>query len=96
MIYNLEPLAVNAFETVRGWLKMKANKQRSYDVSAEIVTGNAILSEPLNELDHIRNIPDGFTRRKGFWALHEQTYYFDQPYYDQASKPEYAGLYQAD
>jgi histone-arginine methyltransferase CARM1 len=89
-----EPLAVNAFETVRGWLRMVANPMRSYDITAEIVTGNHALSEPLAMQIDNRNVTDGFTRRTGKWALHEQTYYFDQPPESHVSKPEYCGLYQ--
>ncbi|KAI9340427.1 S-adenosyl-L-methionine-dependent methyltransferase [Zopfochytrium polystomum] len=35
-----EPLAVNAFESVRGWMRLAVNKMRSYDIIAELVVGN--------------------------------------------------------
>lgn len=76
---------------------MVANPMRSYDIRAELVIGeNATLSDPHQPFPpESRNTAPGFTRRTGTWALHEQTYYFDQPM-DQTIKPEYAGLYSAD
>ncbi|KAI8926718.1 S-adenosyl-L-methionine-dependent methyltransferase [Entophlyctis helioformis] len=89
-----EPLAINAFETIRGWIRMEANPMRSYDITAELVVGNqAMLSNPRTPfLGSTRAIPDGFTRRTGKWALHEQTYFFDNAV--DAAKPEFVGLYQ--
>jgi hypothetical protein len=70
---------------------------RSYDITAEIVTGNRKLSDPKATTEiQLRNIPDGFTRRYGKWALHEQTYYFEDAVPGQHSQPEYMGLYQPD
>ncbi|KAJ3326360.1 hypothetical protein HDV06_000236 [Boothiomyces sp. JEL0866] len=92
-----EPLAVNAFETIRGWIRMVANPMRSYDIKAEIVTGNTILSDPKRDMEYFnRNQTNNFSKRTGEWALHEQTYYFDQPPPEHVAKPEYAGLYQPD
>ena len=95
-ILDLEPLAVNAFETVSGWMRMVANPMRSYDIRAEIVLGSTTLSDPYQEFpkDDARNTPEGYSKRTGSWALHEQTYYFDQPSSDHVTKPEYAGLYE--
>ncbi|KAI8915910.1 S-adenosyl-L-methionine-dependent methyltransferase [Gorgonomyces haynaldii] len=90
-----EPLAVNAFETVRGWMRMKANGMRSYDISAEMVAGTeALLQDPSMDIMMFdaRQATDGFTRRAGKWALHEQTYYFE-PYPETPMKPENYGLY---
>jgi histone-arginine methyltransferase CARM1 len=96
MTIMVEPLAVNAFETIRGWIRMVANPMRSYDIRAELVIGSAQLSDPNGTFppESTRQNPNGFSRRTGQWALHEQTYYFDQVSPDAASKPEYAGLYQ--
>lgn len=58
---------------------MVANPMRSYDIRAEMVVGTAPLSDPYAEFSkEDRNTSDGFTKRSGAWALHEQTYYFDQ------------------
>lgn len=90
-----EPLAVNAFETVCGVMHMKANSLRSYDITAELV----VTKEPLNQMDDVGTDKslqmDGFTRRSGSWALHEQTYYFDS-YEPGSSYPENMGLYESD
>ncbi|KAJ3300184.1 hypothetical protein HDV03_002369 [Kappamyces sp. JEL0829] len=87
-----EPLAVNAFETIRGWIRMVANPMRSYDIKAELVIGNHELSDPSNPSStDSRKQKDGYSRRTGSWALHEQTYYFEQG--EPTLKPEYAGLY---
>jgi histone-arginine methyltransferase CARM1 len=75
---------------------MVANPMRSYDISAEIVTGNQLLSSPTSQPIDSRTVQEGFTRRTGKWALHEQTYYFDQPLDNLVNKPEYCGLYQAE
>lgn len=78
--YISEPLAVNAFETVKGIMRMKANGMRSYDITAELVSGNqSLLTDGQLDFDYMfdtRRADDGFTRRTGKWALHEQTYYF--------------------
>jgi histone-arginine methyltransferase CARM1 len=88
-----EPLAVNAFETIYGWLRLVANPLRSYDIEAELVTGSNPLSDPkAQSLIENRMGVDGFSRRRGRWALHEQTYYFEDP--TNNINPEYAGLYQ--
>lgn len=95
-----EPLAVNAFETVHGFMRMKANTMRSYDITAEMVCGNhPLLAEATGQVDRLyetRKMLDGFTRRSGKWALHEQTYYFEQYAPDSTEQPELHGLYQAD
>ncbi|KAJ3357756.1 hypothetical protein HDU91_005368 [Kappamyces sp. JEL0680] len=96
----LEPLAVNAFETIRGWIRMVANPMRSYDIKAELVIGNHELSDPSNPSStDSRKQKDGYSRRTGSWALHEQTYCMARPLtldFEQGEptlKPEYAGLY---
>ena len=72
---------------------------RSYDIRGELVVGKvATLSDPYNPFlnESTREADDGFTRRTGSWALHEQTYYFNDITPEYVSKPEYSGLYQAD
>ncbi|KAJ3108500.1 Histone-arginine methyltransferase carm1 [Phlyctochytrium bullatum] len=46
-----EPLAVNAFEKVRGWMRLKVNAMRSYDVAVELVVGDQI--EPSDPKDAV-------------------------------------------
>ncbi|KAI8854185.1 S-adenosyl-L-methionine-dependent methyltransferase [Chytridium lagenaria] len=82
-----EPLAVNAFEHVRGWMRLKVNAMRSYDVVVNIVVGDDItVSDPKDavfEFDEGAPLDSMITesrpfprRRRGFWALHEQTYWY--------------------
>ncbi|KAJ3282619.1 hypothetical protein HK104_010795 [Borealophlyctis nickersoniae] len=107
-----EPLAVNAYETVRGWMRLTVNSMRSYDVVAEIVTGAATpLSDPKSAdvllagpkegsgggamtLADPRLVPGGAGRRTGRWALHEQTYWYDQG--ADYSRPEFLAMYTPD
>ena len=51
-----EPLAVNAFESMTGWLRMVANPKRSYDITAEIVTGTQTPSDPKAPSEQLRYI----------------------------------------
>jgi histone-arginine methyltransferase CARM1 len=67
-----EPLAVNAFETVSGYMKLKVNDQRSYDMIAELVIGDfdtEMEQGPASRID----IPG---KRCDMWKLHEQTYWY--------------------
>ena len=79
---------------------MVANPMRSYNITGELVVGTtATLSDPLQPFppsDLLRNTADGFSRRTGSWALHEQTYYFNDMAPEHVSKPEYSGLYSAE
>lgn len=78
---------------------MVANPMRSYDIRGELVIGtDALLSDPMKSFpnESTRQASDGFARRTGSWALHEQTYYFNDMAAEHVSKPEYSGLYQAD
>lgn len=86
-----EPLAVNALQTVRGWLHMKVNDMRSYTMEAELVIGDEPLSSPSNTTPRDRST----TRRRETWQLQDQTYYYG---YDPALpnnqdyQPEYSCL----
>ena len=99
--HKTEPLAVNAFEKISGWMRLKVNSQRSYDIIAEIIvcsdaTAKSMLSDPqadwvkksfasigaeenLGDADTAdpRTEPDAGRRRRGRWALHEQTYWYE-------------------
>lgn len=72
---------------------------RSYDITAELVGGNqSLLTDASLDFEHLfdtRSLNDGFTRRTGKWALHEQTYYFDS-YGTDAANLEANGLYEAE
>ncbi|KAG9286827.1 hypothetical protein G9A89_012377 [Geosiphon pyriformis] len=86
-----EPLAVNAGQTVQGWMRCVVNEMRSYTVEMEILVGEGELSNPHTPL--IFNKMD-YNRRWGKWHLHAQTYNYN--YYPQSDitfKPEYSCLY---
>ncbi|CAG8449755.1 1910_t:CDS:1 [Diversispora eburnea] len=88
-----EPLAVNAGQTIQGWMRCVVNEMRSYTIEVEILIGNGQLSDPLNVSPSIFNLD--FNRRRGKWRLHEQTYNYN--YYPQADnifRPEYNCLYE--
>ena len=98
-----EPLAVNAYETIRGWMRLTVNSQRSYDVIAEIVTGkDASLADPKaptvpskeNEEVDRRLSPGGSGRRQGKWGLHEQCYWYDTGV--DYTRPEFLAMYSPD
>ncbi|KAJ3046024.1 hypothetical protein HDV00_003773 [Rhizophlyctis rosea] len=98
-----EPLAVNAYETIRGWMRLAVNSMRSYDVYAELVTGkDAALTDPkeattlIADQDAVdpRLTPGGPGRRKGKWALHEQCYWYDQGV--DYTRPEFLAMYAPD
>lgn len=77
-----EPLAVNAGQSVQGSMHLVVNPQRSYTVTCTL---------------RIADVPEPFGVRKGTWALHEQTYWYQS---DGAAavdfKPEYHCLYEPD
>ncbi|TPX68013.1 hypothetical protein CcCBS67573_g07305 [Chytriomyces confervae] len=96
-----EPLAVNAFETVKGWFRMTVNSQRSYDVVVELNVGDAPLTNPHSgawvngsSMDCGEDELSDMRTRRGKWALQEQTYWYTNdalgPEY---SKPEFMSMY---
>ncbi|KAJ3151173.1 hypothetical protein HDU86_006164 [Geranomyces michiganensis] len=92
-----EPLAINAYQTVKGWMRLTVNMSRSYDIVAELVTGEtAELSDP-TDLAHTepspaeRETPSGFGKRRGEWELHEQTYMYGAEL--DYTKPEFLAIY---
>ncbi|KAJ3213784.1 hypothetical protein HDU67_002441 [Dinochytrium kinnereticum] len=100
-----EPLAINAFEQVRGWMRLKVNAMRSYDVAIELVVGESvILSDPKDAAfgfeersDEMMADPTFPRRRRGYWALHEQTYWYGgEQYGPEFDKPEFFSLYSPD
>jgi histone-arginine methyltransferase CARM1 len=99
--YCTEPLAVNAGQTVRGWLHFVVNSMRSYNITLELVMGPADAPLPLPPITSSpSSIPspasyhgDGHVRRSGFYSLHEQSYHFDTYPVADSTKPEMLGLY---
>ncbi|KAJ3363149.1 hypothetical protein GGF32_004720 [Allomyces javanicus] len=102
-----EPLAVNAGDAVRGWLRCRVNAMRSYMIVGELVVNGTPLSDPADAgvadalALHVEERPEWLaarvgSRRRGRWMLHEQTYaYSYQPNAatDAAFKPEFACMY---
>ncbi|KND03197.1 uncharacterized protein SPPG_02254 [Spizellomyces punctatus DAOM BR117] len=91
-----EPVAVNAYQTIKGWMRLTVNTSRSYDVIAELALGeDAQLSDPrtssAERVADLRLTPAGAGARRGQWALHEQTYMYDQGL--DYSKPEFLAMY---
>jgi len=93
-----DPLAVNAGQRVRGWMRCVVNDMRSYTVLVEIAAGDEAL--PLSDPSLV--VPTAFTpesghvlKRRGKWELHEQTYNYNyNPAYTTEYKPEYSCLYE--
>jgi len=83
-----EPLAVNAGETVYGWMRLIANDMRSYTVYSEIISSNkdglsssddVVKQFKSNNLDKVESRDGGlghYTRRQAKWDLQNQTYYY--------------------
>ncbi|KAJ3092343.1 hypothetical protein HK102_008313 [Quaeritorhiza haematococci] len=97
-----EPLAINAYETVKGWMRLMVNDMRSYDVVAELIrdTDGAQLSDPWEDVKTpSSSTPDPRMtspgRRRGAWQLQEQTYYYEN-YTTETVRPEYNGMYAPD
>jgi len=106
-----EPLAVNAGETVHGWMRLIANDMRSYTIYSEVVVGdkqNLTSSDEVvkqfeeNTLDKMQSRTVNqyyFSRRQNKWDLQNQTYFYA---YDPATasnqdyKSEFNCLYTPD
>ncbi|KAI9100540.1 S-adenosyl-L-methionine-dependent methyltransferase [Phlyctochytrium arcticum] len=93
-----EPIAANAFTLVKGWMRLTVNASRSYDITAELYCGeNAMVTDPRAtpmsdaEFAALRKTEAGVGARRGKWALHEQTYVYDQSL--DYSKPEFLAMY---
>lgn len=94
-----QPLAVNATQKIRGWMRAIVNDMRSYTIFVEVVVGdNVELSDPasINRETFATTTEDEHPlRRRGRWQLHEQTYnYSFTPGLLPDHKPEYSCLYQ--
>jgi len=106
-----EPLAVNAGETVYGWMRLIANDMRSYTVYSEIIVGNkaGLSPSPEDVIKQLKNNTinkaesrvgsDGhFGRRQAKWDLQNQTYFYayDPSTAQQDYKSDYNFLYTPD
>jgi histone-arginine methyltransferase CARM1 len=84
-----DPLALNQGDVLVGWMRLKTNAMRSYDIDAEV------WAEDLQTSDHVRVN----THRQGRWDLHEQAYNYSAAYAGQQQgvgedvMKEWAGLY---
>ncbi|KAL1919473.1 uncharacterized protein VTP21DRAFT_2166 [Calcarisporiella thermophila] len=103
-----EPIAVNAGQLIRGWMRLTVNEMRSYNVYAELVVGsNVELGDPMQLPKELLS-DEGTTssegeildesnvmRRYGRWHLHEQTYNYNFTYPPTTDfKPEYSCMYE--
>lgn len=116
-----EPLAVNAGQTIRGWMHCVVNDMRSYTVDIEVIAGQyGELSDPSQPFEplleqqakrqgHARSSEaEGqeeeeeeeddlhFSRRRGRWELHEQSYNYSYTgsANDMLTKPEHLCMYE--
>lgn len=94
-----EPLAVNANQKIRGWMRCIVNDMRSYTIYIEVTsTDSEALSDPAKvDKDEKFTEPsdDKPLLRRGVWELHEQTYnYSYTPGMMPDYKPEYSCLYE--
>lgn len=94
-----EPLAVNANQKIRGWMRCIVNDMRSYTIYVEVTATDGItLSTPETvDKDATFTEPsdDRPLLRRGVWELHEQTYNYNYtPGMMPDHKPEYSCLYE--
>jgi histone-arginine methyltransferase CARM1 len=94
-----EPLAVNAGQNIRGWMRCIVNDMRSYTIYVEVsATDGVELSDPSRVDTDEKFTEPTDTRpliRRGIWELHEQTYNYNYtPGVVSDYKPEYACLYE--
>jgi len=105
-----EPLAVNAGETVYGWMRLVANDMRSYTVYSEIVISDKDSLSSSDDVikqfkNHSINKAEGrvgsqghFCKRQAKWDLQNQTYYYayDPSTAQQDYKSDFNCLYTPD
>ncbi|KAG1644197.1 hypothetical protein G6F44_003066 [Rhizopus delemar] len=94
-----EPLAVNAGQKIRGWMRCIVNDMRSYTIYIEATTlDSQVLSDPitLGKGDTFKEASDNSPLlRRGVWELHEQTYnYSYTPGMATEHVPEQSCLYE--
>ncbi|KAJ2157655.1 hypothetical protein GGF46_004357 [Coemansia sp. RSA 552] len=84
-----QPLAVNSGQVVRGWVEMKVNDQRSYNIEAKLICLDESETGDLACL--MEKQPSRV--RSANWYLHEQTYNYAYTGEAETMKPEAASLY---
>lgn len=94
-----EPLAVNAGQSIRGWMRCIVNDMRSYTIYVEVTATDGIeLSDASKANQDEKFLEPSDTRpltRRGIWELHEQTYNYNYtPGILPDHKPEYSCLYE--
>jgi histone-arginine methyltransferase CARM1 len=99
-----EPLAVNANQVVRGWMRCIVNDMRSYTIYVEAVVGDegslVELSDPSTIVTNRKFVEDSVhshpLRRRAMWELQEQTYNYsyNPGMVQQETKLEYMCLYE--
>lgn len=94
-----EPLAVNAGQKIRGWMRCIVNDMRSYTIYVEATTlDSQVLSDPttLGKGDTFKETSNNSPLlRRGVWELHEQTYnYSYTPGMATEHVPEQSCLYE--
>lgn len=94
-----EPLAVNANQKIRGWMRCIVNDMRSYTIYIEVTSiDSETLSDPTKvdkDEKFAEPTDDKPLLRRGVWELHEQTYnYSYTPGMMPDYKPEYSCLYE--
>ncbi|KAF8938653.1 hypothetical protein BGZ47_008475 [Haplosporangium gracile] len=118
-----EPLAVNAGQTIRGWMHCVVNDMRSYTVDIEVIVGQygelsapnqpfePLLEQQAKRQGHHEWTPEEaqdeeeeegddlqFSRRRGRWELHEQSYNYSYTgsANDMLTKPEHLCMYESE
>jgi histone-arginine methyltransferase CARM1 len=93
-----EPLAVNATQTIRGWMRCIVNDMRSYTIYIQITaTDSEELLDPatIDKETFAAPSDERPLQRRGVWELHEQTYNYNYtPGAMPDHKPEYSCLYE--
>jgi histone-arginine methyltransferase CARM1 len=94
-----EPLAVNATQTIYGWMRCVVNDMRSYTIYCHVTLDPLRLPDPATAVldGAFEATPHDPVVRRGRWELHEQTYNYNyNPELVQPGghQPEYACLYQ--
>ncbi|KAJ1964360.1 hypothetical protein GGI12_001473 [Dipsacomyces acuminosporus] len=93
-----QPLAVNAGQTICGFIHMRVNDQRSYDITANLIALDDNETVNIFNQSAIRSIvaSNPSRSRTALWYLHEQVYnysYTGEPADPSAARPEANSLY---
>jgi histone-arginine methyltransferase CARM1 len=94
-----EPLAVNANQRIRGWMRCIVNDMRSYTIYVEVTATDSVMLSKAETVDKDATFNEASDQRplvrRGIWELHEQTYNYNYtPGMMPDHKPEYSCLYE--